>query len=346
VEKVADDSHKTRFEQLTKDKNEKEAQLRAKLEAKLQALAKQHESLLETEYQRYQQELTDEEIKIKQADSENEYVEYLIEIGSCLSKQTSDVLNVHFTPYIEKTEQYVKSFMGMVVDGPVKRFDMPETPVCYVPSTKKLLVSYNNKLFYYQEPELSIPHTGVLVNGDKVLYIVEPTIIYAYSFELKLLESIRPAIGKYFLAISTNGTYLLAQMDSDSFCRGEHHIATNYDGLWYTGQSVIVRRGNTIYSYSKGKQTIYRPNGSIELHQNGTITITKDNVVTTVENHVYYSEEPEVRQDIISYQNKIPQIMTNDDVIIGPQLGNDMTKLFFECDGSDKIMCLKELKIF
>lgn len=339
VEKVADNEHKTRFDQLIKDRTEKEEQLRAKL----QALVEQYEFLIETEYQRYQQELTEEEVKLKQADAENEYVEYLIKIGSCLSKQTSRVLAVHFTPYIEKVEQYVESFMGMIVDGPGKWFNMPETPVCYVPSTKKLLVSDGNKLFYYQEP-MSIPHTGTLVNGIKGFYIVEPTVIYAYSFELKLLVSLKPEYRCYFLTVSPEGYYLSVQVDEDSFYYAEHSIAIDYDQIWNTGQSVVVRRGNAIHSYSKGEQIIYRPDDSIELHQGKTVTITKGNVVTTVENHVYCPEGPEVRQDIIIYENQIPQIMTNVDQILGPQLGGVMTKLVFECVGSSKFMRLKQIK--
>lgn len=346
VPNYAEPNQLARLDRITKERDDRLATAKAEYEKAIEAAHSTYEYGLRSSYTRYEEDLQREAVRIKQIEADNEYVEYLIDIGTSLSTQRSEVLDKHFLPYVTKLHPYIpNSFMGLI-DGVNVEFDMPETPVCYVAERNELLVSNNQQLYYYQKPNVSIPHSGVFTKFGYNLYVMEPTELHVYNCDLTLVRTERPNPGHYFLVVS-NGKAVQVPVDG-TFHWGEHTIdfREGYNRIWASRDSLILRRGNTVYVYTtNGSIGIYRPDSSIENHENGFITVTKNGqtLAFKVKTYQYQPESlEEITPSVCIHGNNVISLIASDCAIIGPKLGETYTYIAFgECQNGKRTLRMK-----
>lgn len=332
---------------LNNGRDDKLAKIHAEYEQKLQAAYDQYDRDLQASYRNYERELNREAVETKQIEADNEYVQYLIDIGTSLSTQQPEVLVKHFLPYVTKLQPYIpNSFMGLL-DGIKVEFDMPETPICYVAERNELLVSNGQRLYYYQKPNVSISHSGVVSKFRWNLCIMEPTELRVYDYNLSFFRSERPKSGHYF-AVVCDGDAL--QVPIDGALRWGGHtvdLRRGYDKIWAEDGSLVVYRDNTMYLYTKnGVMKIHRPDGSIETHQNGLITVTKDGQ-TLVNSYEYQpiEETKQIRQGVIVTNSGKISFIADNYSIVGPKIGETYTYIdFTDCQNGRRTLCMRSIK--
>lgn len=132
-----------------------------------------------------------------------------------------------------------------------------------------------------------------------------------------------------------------------TFRWGQHAVdLSDYDRIWATRNSLVVRKGNTTYAYSKnGSMIIHRPDGSIENHENGFITVTKDDqtLAFKVKSYQYQPKSSkETTPFLYMHSNGVVSLIASDYVIIGPKLGQMCTRInFTDYQDGKRTLCMK-----
>lgn len=306
---------------LVEQKQRKEQQLKDKFEKKLAKLEAVHQDQLQIQYQQYQSTLTNEEITAKKIESENEYIDFLADIGTSLSTQQPEVLDQHYQSYVDKCSQLVPTFMGVCV-GDGSWFYMPETPVCYVEQVNKLLVTDGKSLWYYGHPEVSIPHTGVFVKSNSFLNLVQPNCVHRYNFDLSRAEEIvNRQSDRYFITISNYGIILEKSFDAPISWFG-FKVLDDYDHIYRHNDTLVTTKGNTTtLRYKDGRMEVYdSEHTTVTRMVNGVqVDITKEKV----------TDSGHGRKSVIHWSNGIPTFLVGNNTIFGPKLGTTYTKLVF-----------------